>query len=226
MNYTNTNNYSNSQLQKPDSFEDYYYKKDKTNLYDDYPPTNVSSRNNKNDSNNDTYRPTSYVNNNTPPTTTGNVRTNNSSNIERYSSASYPSTLLPVNSSYPPYHSDKAYPNGVSGRDQSMPLPPPPKDLDKNEFKNIYVKVKSERLSERCNNMVDYSVYDTGNLKYSREEIEQLKKELNIEFNGIDTLEEFKKLNQNEQKKLIIQICRFLMSKFFFFHPQKNELNF
>jgi len=212
MNYTNTNNYSNSQLQKADSFEDYYYNnnnnKEKNNLYNGYPSNHVNG-NNKSDSQIDIYH-SSYVNNNSP-NTSNNLRKNNS-NTDRYNS-----TLPPVNSTYPSYKNDNSFPNNINNRDQAIPTSKSLIATDKNEFKNIYVKVKSKRPPERFNNMVDYSIYEPSNLKYSREEIEQLKKELNIEFNGIDTLEEFKELNQNEQKKLIIQICRFLMSKLIFF---------
>jgi len=221
----NRNKYNTSQQLSEFNSSEIYYGNRNTNKKNDnsFDINNSHLQNNNyqhnNNTDNDEYL-SNHVNNNN----NNSYINNNSSFRSRYSSLPPYSSSIPTYSSShnSPYYNNKSYPNAknnFSSKDQQSRSLPSPNSLlpsDKNEYKNVYVKLKSKRTNERFNSFIDYSVYNTSNLKYSREEVDQLKKELDTEFNGINTLDEFKKLNQNEQKKLIIQICRYLMSMLFY----------
>jgi len=216
----NRNIYNTSQpLSEFNSSENYYYNRNSNKNDNSFDINNSHLQNNyRHNTDNDEYL-SNHVNNSN--NNNKNSHINNSSFRSRYSSPPpYSSSISSYSSSRNSlFYNNKSYPkttNDFSSRDQQLRSLPSPNSLlptDKNEYKNVYVKVKSKRMNERFNSFIDYSVYDTSNLKYSREEVDQLKKELDTEFNGTNTLDEFKKLNQNEQKKLIIQICRFLMRR-------------
>jgi len=208
------NNKSIYNTSQPQS-ENYYYTKNSNEKKDNY-SLNMKKQQNAylydNNTNNDEYL-SNHVNNiNNNSNNDSHINNSTTSFRSRYSSSSIYTPNHSHNSTmYKPYQNTI---NNYSTREPSISLPSPTSLLssDKNEYKNVFVKVKTKRMNERFNSFIDYSVYDSSSLKYNREEVNQLKKELANEFNGIDTLDEFKKLNQNEQKKLIIQICRFLMS--------------
>jgi len=203
MKYTNNKNNPSG---------NYYYiniSNKNESTYNNYNNNYHSNNNNidiENSINSNEYFP-NFVNKNNNIHTTNNtsIKDRYSSNLP-YVSPHHPSSYL---------HDSPSYSSRMEHQ-SSFSLPPPNSLLstEKTEFKNVYVKIKSKRVNDRYDND---PIFDPEHMKYSKEEIKQLKKELNIEFNGVDTLEEFKKLNQNEQKKLIIQICRFLMSMYYLF---------
>jgi len=187
-----------------------YTNKNKNNSSDNYYYSNISN-NKSGESIYNNYHPNNNNMNIKTPTINNEYHLNNNihNNISRDRYSTNQPYMSPHHSTY--LHNIPSYSNRME-QQPSISLPPPNSLLppEKGEFKNVYVKIKSKRINDRYDND---TVFDLEHMKYSKEEIKQLKKELNIEFNGVDTLEEFKKLNQNEQKKLIIQICRFLMRR-------------